>query len=263
MKKNDRNAKRHWLRKFMANPWVQLVLAMFGIVGVVLAVVGIVLVASVEKDRCLVYAINPVRTKIVTTDQASELEITYLGEALGNVDITAVQIAIWNSGELPIWLDDVLEPIVIVAEPALRILEATVRHPSRSVTQLHVDESPELLQQGIVRLSWRILETGDGASIQLIYLGSENVEFAVQGTVAGQKNIALMEPLSTDSPWPFLVGGVFFLLFALGFLIWFIKDREPWYMYLGVLFTICPATFLFWQFAQALGAVRTWPPFGF
>ena len=45
------------------------------------------------------------------------------------------------------------------------------------------------LAQGRIGIDWKILEHGDGCSIQVIYGGDENVKFANQGVIVGQSAI--------------------------------------------------------------------------
>lgn len=223
-----------------------------------------------EKHRVLVYAVNQVRTTIVVAGEASGLVVTYEGEELGDVDVTVAQIAIWNAGELPIWWEDVLEPIVVVTDPPVRILAANLRQQTRSLTQFFVDASPESLENGNVQLSWRVLETNDGGSIQLVYVGPAEVGISVQGTVLGQgRPQEIKTPEERTSGWIswFLLSLAVLYLIAFGYMLFsFRKQLHPkrdWGNVVLVAVTLAVAGIMFWLFALNLIVASAWPPFGF
>lgn len=179
-----------WLQRVPANPLITIALLIFAVLGIVLAVViPIVVSKASNRERDLVYAVNPVYTRIVTAGQASNLEVRYGGVSLGDANVTAVQIAIWNKGKESIRPENVLENIVIYTDPPSPILGADIRTQSRAVVQFTLPDSSDSLAKGELQVSWRILEQDDGASIQLIFLGSDNVNVLVRGAVEGEKQI--------------------------------------------------------------------------
>lgn len=82
--------------------------------------------------------------------------------------------------------EEILSPIVISTEAGQQILEARVRKTSRPLINLTIDTAR--IDQGKVLVAWRILEKGDGAVIQLIYAGDQEVALRVSGSVVGQSN---------------------------------------------------------------------------
>ncbi len=120
-------------------------------------------------------------------EQATGLEVTHNRIELGDVDITAAQVAIWNSGDESIRKENILKEVVIYTKPSVRILEASISNYSREldIIKFNITEAPELLEIGEVPVSWSILETGDGATAQLIYLGSTDVQIFVEGSIEG------------------------------------------------------------------------------
>jgi len=75
------------------------------LVGSILGIVGVVLAfyfyfAGIHEPR-LTYYVHPVRTPLVQVGKVTGLKVLFNGTSLeGNV--TAAQIAIWNSGSAPI-----------------------------------------------------------------------------------------------------------------------------------------------------------------
>ena len=82
--------------------------------------------------------------------------------------------------------EEILSPIVISTEAGQQILEARIRKTSRPLINLTIDTAR--IDQGKVLVAWRILEKGDGAVIQLIYAGDQEVALRVSGSVVGQSN---------------------------------------------------------------------------
>ncbi|MGD0251787.1 MAG: hypothetical protein ABSC01_03715 [Verrucomicrobiota bacterium] len=142
---------------------------------------------SIE-SRDLTFLVNPVKTAVVKSGEASRLKVSHDGQEIGG-DITAVQIAFWNAGTLPIKKDEILEPIIISLGTNHAILESTLRKTTRQLTHISLDESQ--LTNGEVRISWDILEYLDGGVLQLIYAGDTSVSIQIHGTIEGQGPVQL------------------------------------------------------------------------
>ncbi len=178
--------KQHLLRVF-SNPWI-------GILGTVCSIVGIPLAVYLAQltnvSPNLTFQVHPVRTPIVTPSQTSNLHVSYKTIDIAGA-VTALQLAFWNSGNQPIRAQDILSPLQFELEKhggaAPRILEATIRKRSRDVTGIVLDESK--MEAGIVGVSWNVLETGDGAAIQVVYAGDTNQPLTAKGTIIGQRSL--------------------------------------------------------------------------
>lgn len=258
------------VREILGSPWFRVMEWVFILVSISLAVFfGL----SSQAERELVYAVNPVRTAVVTAGQASELAVFHEGEPLGSVDVTAAQVAIWNAGGQSIREENVLENVVICTDPPVQILEASIRQCSREVTGFTLVETPELLASGRVPVSWYILEKNDGASVQLIYVGTQDVNFRVEGVIEGSPEIRDVElGVSIKTPQAQIseqrssraLFGIAALVFGLitvtAFAVCVIrrKWREYWLITLGPL-----PTFVIFTVAYFLYSARLWPPFGF
>jgi len=265
-----RGKKRSKAKEIWKSPW-------FGVVGIIGVLVGIVLPTyfyfSSRVERELMYAVNPVRATVVTAGQASELAVLHKGEPLGSVDVTAAQVAIWNAGKQSIREENILEDIVIFSDPPVPILEVAIRQCSREVTGFTIVEMPESLASGRVPVSWHILEENDGASVQLIYVGTQEVDFRVEGVIEGLRGIKDVE-LGVEIKTPLEqmreqqgnrgTYGIVALVSGLLTVVVFVVSmslrqlREYWPMTLCLLPTclICA-----WQYFSI--STRLWPPFGF
>jgi hypothetical protein len=139
--------------------------------------------------------VNPVKTIVVKAGEASSLRVLH-GELEIRGDVTAAQVAIWNDGTESIRPENVLSPVVILPRPPVPILEAKIRKVSRAIIGAALDNSR--IADGVVPVSWRILEHSDGAVIQLIFAGSTATDIAVEGTVEGQPTVLHVEPPLTN-----------------------------------------------------------------
>jgi hypothetical protein len=92
--------------------------------AIVTAIIGFVYWRIKRKKRELVYAINPISTKLVVAGQETKLKVSYDKKPLGNVNITVVQIAIWNTGEETIGKDDHYGniPAIFITDKITKIL---------------------------------------------------------------------------------------------------------------------------------------------
>jgi hypothetical protein len=266
---NEREPEKK-LKSVWASPWFGVAGVLIGLVGIVIAVVFYM---GVQKERELVYTISPISTAVVSAGEASELEILHKGKQISGVDITAVQVAIWNAGKQSIRQDNILEDIVIFTEPTVQILEASVRVRSRDVTGFTLHDTPQSLEEGKVPISWQILEKNDGGSVQLIYAGSQKIKIGVKGTIEGLHGIKLVEigvKIKTpteqireqqQNQWVFGIMALFFGVFSiLTVFLAFIRPRQQRDLLIVV---ACLASFgvSLWQF---LSITRVpWPPFGF
>ena len=189
-----------------------------------------------QENRELVYAVNPIRTEILVAGKTTGLEVSFYEQNIGSNNVTAVQVAIWNSGDLSIRPENILKEITIVLDPPVPILEASiVKHYRESeITRLElVGTQDDLntqkeLNQGKVKITFNILEKDDGATIQLIYLGSINIDISVDGIIEGCGNVKKVEPgINIKSPteqlqssqegrWVYIFFG-FVIVFIMGY----------------------------------------------
>ena len=208
--------------RFFSNPLV-------GLTGTVISVVGVLLAVyfyfQSAKYRDFVYMVNPAKAVVVKSGQASRLKVLVGSKELRG-DVTAAQFAFWNQGKESIRAADVLQPVVIEADPPVAILEATVRKQSREIICIVIDE--RAAAEGKLLLSWNILEGGDGAVVQLVYAGGPDVRFAAHGVIEGQRSLREVKSLGLPRYLLWLCLGVgFVFLFAT---VWdFLTERGRLY----------------------------------
>jgi hypothetical protein len=172
----------------MSYSWIGLVI---GIIGLVY---GFYRDFAPRNKRYLVYSVNPTRTRITVANKTTDLEVVYKGEKLGNVDIVAAQIAIWNMGKESVSENDILtkpgEPKEVVIEiKSDRILEASMINLERQETGFKIANVIDYPGNGQIHISWDILEKNDGASFQVIYVGSPKTNIWSNAVIRGQRNI--------------------------------------------------------------------------
>lgn len=169
--------------RFLSNP-------LFGSISAILTIVSIILViyfySEGKSKRELKYYCHPVKATVVKAGQTSSLKVFCENEKIES-DVTAVQVAIWNSGKKSIKKDDILEPIILYTEPNTSIIDAAIRKQTREVTNLSIDR--DSFKEGFIPVSWRILENNDGGIIQVIFAGGPDVEILAKGIIEGQKTI--------------------------------------------------------------------------
>jgi hypothetical protein len=174
-------ARRWFLRPF-ENPWVGLIV---GLVGT-LATIGSFIYAVYWRDHPeLTYLVAATRARIVVAGQASALRVFH-GESPITTDVTAAQIALWNGGRRAVEAGDVLQPLRLLTEPRVPILEAQWRYATRELCALDLEKS---LAQGELPIRFRILEPQDGGVLQVIYAGSPDVSIQVAGAVKNQPEL--------------------------------------------------------------------------
>ena len=118
-------------------------------VAVIALIATLVLFFLSQSHQELVYAVNPVRTRVVTAEQARGIEIRYKGLELRDADVTIGQVAIWNSGDQSIRKENILKDIVIYTEPAVKLLEVKIVNANRAldVTNFSLIDPPELTER--------------------------------------------------------------------------------------------------------------------
>lgn len=174
--------------RFFSNPIVGILGALASIIGVPLAIYFYV---QATQFRELVYYANPAQAIVVKAGEVSKLRVL-IGDRELKSDVTTAQIAIWNRGNESLKPENVVAPVVIRTVPSVPILEAKIRTKSRDAIGLTLDEAH--LEEGILGLSWKILEQGDGGVIQLVYAGNpDKTKIAIDGAMEGQRSIRQLQ----------------------------------------------------------------------
>lgn len=177
------------LKRFFSNPLV-------GIIGSIASVASLLLAVyfylQSERHRELTYMVYPTKTIVLKAGQTSRLSVTLDNKRFDN-DLTAAQIAFWNSGNEPIRRDQVLKPFVIRTSRGVPIIEARLLKKSRDV----IDITALRTSAGEIALSWNILEQNDGGLIQIVFAGGSDTPISASVVVEGQPQIKEVEPSTT------------------------------------------------------------------
>src|SRR5438309_549329 len=184
------------LWRFFSNPVVGIVGSLASIISVPLA---IFFYAQSVATRDVVYAVYPVRTSLVRGERPSDLRVEFKGQSISGSDVIAVQVGVWNEGRLSVRRENVLRPLELVLTPPAAVLQASVVRPSRDVAGLRLSDDAESLKRGRVAVHFKILERGDGATVQLIYAGPRETGVELAGVVEGQRAVRNLSPSSTDN----------------------------------------------------------------
>jgi hypothetical protein len=129
------------------------------------------------------------------------MSIQFKGQRIEGADVVAVQVGVWNEGKKSIRVGDILKQVEIAFSPAVRILQASVSKRSRDVTGLAIADAKEGERSEHVRLTWTILERGDGGVIQIVYAGPESATVELHGVIEGQHSARnLRTRLQVHSP---------------------------------------------------------------
>jgi hypothetical protein len=179
------------------------------------------------RTRELSLYVNPSKTTIVKSGQSSDLHIQYKGKDV-STDVTALQVELWNAGKESIRPEQILLPIILETTPKVPILEARIRHISRPLTQVVLDQSH--IADGTVAVSWKILEHDDGAVIQFIIAGPAETSITASGAMEEQHTVEVLHALGLEHWWVYALVNIFMMICSLGFGMiytrWLIKRNK-------------------------------------
>lgn len=164
-----------------------------GVLGSIASVVSVVLAvyfysASIG-ERKLTYYVHPAKTSLVSTANTSDFTALYKNSPITG-SVSVARIAFWNAGNEPIRKLDILKMLEINTEGG-KILEASLTKQSRDVVNIRLFK--DRLDDGVLNIDWNVLETNDGAVVQIIYSGGINTPISANAVLVGQKEISQLE----------------------------------------------------------------------
>jgi hypothetical protein len=180
------------LRRFFANPIVGIAGSIASIVGLVVA---IYFFAESKRHRAFFYLVHPAKAVIVKAGQLSRIAVNLDGNPI-DTDVTAAQVAFWNAGNEAIRHEHVLRKFTIQTQPAVPIIDATVRKTNREVVHVELDRSR--LQHGELGVDWNILEHGDGGIVQVVFAGGPGTDLLAVGVTEGQPSVRRLQASRTE-----------------------------------------------------------------
>lgn len=183
----------HWFRRLLRNEWYGGIAGFCSIVGIPLAMY--LYYASLQKP-CITYYVSPVRGVMFQKQADSGLAVSFKGLPIDS-DVSITQIYIWNAGEKPVKPEDVRQPVMVKLNGDGKILDVKVRKATDESTGFKASPKPanELSFQTFgpavetfndFGVEWKILERGEGANVQVTYVGEKDAKFSVSGKVIGQ-----------------------------------------------------------------------------
>jgi hypothetical protein len=258
----DANIKTKIIQFFTAHP----LLGFIGCLGSLASMVALPFalfpwLASPRTD--LSFCVYPVRTPIIQIERRSDVTVSYKGKIV-NGDVTAMQFAVWNAGREPIMAGNILAPIVLHLATN-QIMEVSILKPARDVCEF------QLVTNGIVEnrigMSWRILERNDGAVIQIVYSGGEEVPFALDGILVGQRILHQVTTVNKEAAYrSFLLACIAISFILLGVALTLIvpvrivaASRKTLLGLFMVLIALVAAKYFYQHWIYQ----RTFTPFGF
>jgi len=214
-----------------------------GIVGVVLAVVGLVAAwyfyrASLP-TRIPTFLVDPVRATLVDrSDSASDITIFYKGHPIGPRAVNVVRIYFWNGGNTPIMKTDVLQTLAVEVTGTSEILDTKILQVSRTLTG--VAFSPQGGAPNSAAVTFDLLEPDDGAALQIIYAGPRDAELKFSGVTIGAAQPTILSP---NVPYQKIV-----------------RQLSPWLGMIARFAGVLAYVFIFFAFAVQMIAMT--PPAG-
>jgi hypothetical protein len=140
----------------------------------------------------------------IVSASSPDLEVYYKRQLVTG-DVFAQQIKLWNRGKRPIKPADILSPVFIEVAPSAKLLNARITNQARDVSdcKLSFEEpgtrstllSTARIITNKIYFSCKILESGDGATIQIIYEGPLEISLKLMGAIEGQRAILLENSL--------------------------------------------------------------------
>jgi hypothetical protein len=161
-------------------------LLIVGLIGAVASIIAVPLAFyfyfESRSVRDLVVAEQPVRSVFVSHETPEGIEVRINGQQVLGKDLFSIQMVIWNAGNESIRRENVLEPITIRTPQTAEVIRAKVVRSSRPLAEV---EAKIAADAHSVRLDWRILESQDGAVVEVLVVGDPKVRLDIAGTVEG------------------------------------------------------------------------------
>jgi hypothetical protein len=134
---------------------------------------------------CLSYSVDPNQASLVSDESnaITDFTIQYKGNTIFRKNVSAITVYLWNDGNVPTHRQQILSQIKVVLPPGSEILDATVLRETRSVCDVQIHH---LESQNQIALDFNILEPGDGAALQIIYIGNYSASVMAEGIIEGQ-----------------------------------------------------------------------------
>jgi hypothetical protein len=215
------------------------------IIGIILAIVGFI-AAYIFYRRSLVceqlaFIANSVQITGRDSKFTPDLKILYRNQEVERVTKSAV--IIWNSGNTTIDGDRIVnaDPLRLLVSMESEILDAYVTKVTRDVNAFSVRVHPESHNE--IECSFDFLDSGDGAVIEVLYTGNEeiNVQGTIRGIPQGVKSLGRIPDSSKETTIIEIVGSIVAAIICIGggsLLILWGWGRSEWLFYIGAILSL-------------------------
>jgi hypothetical protein len=192
--------------------WVNVVSVLFGVIGMIgtgYTIFGYYISARAPLP---VFNVEPNRIEVVRSTGLRDTPLRVLhadGSPLA-ADVISTTAYLWNAGNAPIRSEQVLEPLLVHLENGT-ILDFRVTAVSRPATQLSVSRHARA-EANTLEIDFRILEPGDGLTMQILYEGSVEAAIDISGTIEGVREIATPKSVLADTWWKLYAEGILYIV---------------------------------------------------
>lgn len=156
--------------------------------------VAIYFFLQTREKRNPTFYVDPNRTIIVSkkVTEKKDMEVYYKKRLIKDNGVTAVRIFFWNSGNLAIKKDHILQDILLEMDTEVEIADLKVLRITRDITRFDA----EIVEGSInkIRVFFDILENDDGGVIQIIFIGDSRSKIDFQGTIEGVRGFTKFTP---------------------------------------------------------------------
>ncbi len=131
----------------------------------------------------LSYTVAEMRPLVFDNGFVPAITMKYRDEKI-STNVWAMTVFVWNRGRQLI-APPFRRPPVLRTSPPVRILSARLLRESHPDVGFKIDESHR--NQGVLDLSWDVLELNDGAALEIVYIGERATEVRLDGAWNGQR----------------------------------------------------------------------------
>ncbi|MCW5201366.1 hypothetical protein VU02_00950 [Desulfobulbus sp. N2] len=179
------------MKSFFSNPIIVMIGWFGGIASIISIPLSLYLASS--NPRLTYYYNNDSFVGLFYKGGSAKLHVYHddLPNEIAN-NLSFVRIKIWNAGRKEIRAGDIRRPLKIYSPAKIKILEVSI--PDQRGESIAVS-----LEGNSVHLSLNFLERDEGITLQLMYIGTTNVPFELDGKIVGQQKINKWTVIPNDS----------------------------------------------------------------
>ena len=149
------------------------------------------------KNKDLSYQINePTSIVYDSKNSSSKIKLFEKDSILITENVYLLTGTLWNSGDLPVYINDVRKDIEFNINEKNRILDFKINKQKDSeIAKFTLKSSGE----NSLRVNWDYFDPNYGFNFQIIYIGEENPEFEIEGKILDISNINKVKQLESTS----------------------------------------------------------------